>query len=95
MTHRPARAAALAALAQALIPPRGPRPGGGDVLAAPAAVARLLAARPDLEPVLATVLDGFEGDAAGYLDHLERTDAPRFGAFLQAVLGAYFLDAPP
>jgi hypothetical protein len=87
----PADAARLSALADVLVPAGSGMPSGGDVGVAGRGIERVLAARPDLVPALARVLDQ-PGPAREAVDRLARLAPADLAALRTAVLGAYYLD---
>ena len=82
----------LGALADVLVPAAAGMPSATEAGVPREGLDRVLAARPDLEPVLARVLAGAAGDPRDVLHRLQETDEDGFSALTLAVTGAYYTD---
>ena len=81
----------LGALADVLVPAAAGMPSATEVSVPREGLDRVLAARPDLEPVLARVL-AVAGEPRQVLRRLQETDEEGFSALTLAVTGAYYTD---
>jgi hypothetical protein len=82
----------LGALADVLVPAAEGMPSATDAGVHRQGLDRVLAARPDLEPVLERVLAAADGEPAEVLRRLQDEDEAGFAALTLAVTGAYFTD---
>ena len=82
----------LGALADVLVPAAEGMPSATDAGVHREGLDRVLAARPDLEPLLARVLAGAAGEPGDVLRRLQDEDAAGFAALTLAVTGAYYTD---
>src|ERR1700712_3569282 len=83
----------LARLADTIVPRSEGRPSAGDILRTPAALDRVLVARPDLLAPLMTILQEFrDPPSLASLDRLSIHQPKQFSALMQVVAGAYYLD---
>jgi hypothetical protein len=86
------RRAALAALAESLIPGDGAMPSASAAGVAERWIDRALGSRPDLADCLVETLDAAAGtDPAVYLAELERLQPDRLKALQLLVAGSYFM----
>jgi hypothetical protein len=83
----------FAAAADLLIPAGDGMPSASEAGVAQPGLHAVLESRPELEPVLASLLRPARGqNAKEFLAHLKNSDAAGFGAFAEAVAGAYFMN---
>jgi hypothetical protein len=82
----------LGALADVLVPAAAGMPSATEAGVHREGLDRVLAARPDLEPVLVRVLAAAAGDPGDVLRRLQATDEAGFAALTLAVTGAYYTD---
>ena len=80
------------ALADELVPAAEGMPSATDAGVHREGLDRVLAARPDLAPVLERVLAGAAGEPGDVLRRLEDEDEAGFAALTLAVTGAYYTD---
>jgi hypothetical protein len=80
------------ALADVLVPAAEGMPSATDAGVHREGLDRVLAARPDLEPVLERVLADAAGEPGDVLRRLEDEDETGFAALTLAVTGAYYTD---
>jgi len=84
----------LTVLADRIVPAACGMPAASDLDLAGKPLARALASRPDLAAAIQSIASHFDGDdPQSYLECLESAAPARFEALLQAVLGAYYMDA--
>ncbi|MDQ0390939.1 hypothetical protein [Labrys monachus] len=85
--------AALRAFADVIAPGTARQPSAADIDLAGAPVDLALAARPDLQPPLAALLDRLDtADPSEEIRRLEADDRPAFGILMLVVAGAYYMD---
>lgn len=82
----------LGALADVLIPAASGMPSATETGVHREGLDRVLAARPDLEPVLARALATAAGEPRDALRQLQASDEADFAALTLAVTGAYYTD---
>ena len=82
----------LGALADVLVPAASGMPSATEAGVHRAGLDRVLAARPDLEPLLARVLADAAGEPGDVLRRLQASDEAGFAALTLAVTGAYYTD---
>ena len=82
----------LGALADVLIPAAAGMPSATQAGVHREGLDRVLAARPDLEPVLARVLAAADGEPGDVLRGLQASDEAGFAALALAVTGGYYTD---
>ncbi len=82
----------LGALADLLVPAAAGMPSATEAGVHREGLDRVLAARPDLEPLLLRVLASADGDPGDVLLRLQASDEPGFAALTLAVTGAYYTD---
>jgi hypothetical protein len=82
----------LGALADVLVPAATGMPSATEAGVHREGLDRVLAARPDLEPVLARVLADAAGEPGDVLRRLQASDETGFAALTLAVTGAYYTD---
>ena len=82
----------LGDLADVLVPAAEGMPSATDAGVHRAGLDRVLAARPDLEPLLARVLAAADGEPVAVLRRLQSEDEAGFAALTLAVTGAYYTD---
>lgn len=88
----PSRRETLALLAEILIPARDRMPSARMVGVAEQRIDQVLAARPDLKPILLDLLDRVRGEEShGAIQRVEQTEPSDFTALLVAVAGAYYM----
>ena len=89
----PGRRAALAALADALIPSADGMPSAREAGVTGRWLDEVLQLRPDFGPPLARVIDKVKGvDAGVAVAQLRANDPAGFGVLAEVVAGAYFLN---
>jgi hypothetical protein len=83
----------LARLADTIVPRSEGRPSAGDILRTPAALDRVLLARPDLlAPLIAVIQEFSDQPSLDFLDRLSTHHPRQFSALMQVVAAAYYLD---
>jgi hypothetical protein len=82
----------LGALADVLVPAAMGMPSATEARVHGEGLDRVLAARPDLEPVLARALGAAAGEPGEALRRLQTGDEAAFAALTLAVTGAYYTD---
>ena len=83
----------FAAMADLLIPPAAGMPSASQAGVVTQGLRAVLAARPELEPVLSALLQTNRGQNANeFLSRLRTSDAAGFGALTEAIAGAYFMN---
>ena len=82
----------LGALADVLVPAAEGMPSATAAGVHREGLDRVLAARPDLEPVLVRVLADADGEPGDVLRRLQASDEDGFAALTLAVTGAYYTD---
>lgn len=84
----------LAALAEVIVPAYGRMPSAGAIDLCHAPIDRVLAVRPDLAAPLRRLLADATGwEPRAWIEALERDDPPALRRLLEAVAGAYYMDA--
>jgi hypothetical protein len=88
----PSRRETLALLADVLIPAADRMPSARMVGVAERRIEQVLAARPDLKPILDDLLDRARGEEPhAAIERVEQTEPSDFAALLVAVAGAYYM----
>jgi hypothetical protein len=82
----------LGALADVLVPAAEGMPSATEAGVHREGLDRVLAARPDLEPMLVRVLAAAVGEPGDVLRRLQAADEAGFAALALAVTGAYYTD---
>lgn len=84
----------LAGLAEVIVPAYGQMPSAGVIDLSHAPIDRALAVRPDLAAPLRRLLEDAAGwEPRAWIEALERDDPPALRQLLEAVAGAYYMDA--